>query len=190
MCSRVGIGDPPPRSCCAPSEALYFLHRRLKHSAMPVLSRARALHPSLSAIGVLVFVLGLAVPISVDAEIISVPSEASSSTVAALPPPTVLRGSPPSTANSVPICPPGYTLAPGYGCLTPATGEYPSDWQDYDYWPGWDYGYGGFPFFRRSHGFARFHGFRHFGHFAGVRHFAGFNGFGAGAVHIGGFSRR
>ena len=193
VCSRVGIVDPL-RSCCAPREALYFLHRRLKHSAMSVLSRVRAFHPSLSAIGVLVFVLGLVGSTAVNAEVISVPSEASSSTVAALPPPTVLRGSPPSTAKSVPICPPGYTVSPDYGCLAPPTGEYPSGSLDYGYWPddgwGWGWGYGGFPFFRGSHGFARFHGFRHFGHFAGVHRFAGFRGFGAGAVHMGGFSHR
>ena len=161
---------------------------------MPVLTRKRAAHPRLSAIGALAFILGLVGTIAVDAETISVPSDASSSTVAALPPPTVLRGSPPSPAKSVPNCPPGYTLSPGYGCLAPATGDYPSGAPDYGYWPdygwGWGYGYGGFPFFRRSHGFAKFHGFRHFGHFAGVHRFAGFHGFVAGAGHMGGFGRR
>src|SRR5262252_3516979 len=161
---------------------------------MPFLKRERATHPGSSAIGALAFVLGLVGPIAVDAEIISVPSEASSSTVAALPPPTVLRGSPLSPDKSVPICPPGYTLAPDYGCLAPTTGDYPTGWPEYGYWPdygwGWGYGYGGFPFFGRSHGFAKFHGFRHFGHFAGVHHFARFHGFGAGAGHMGGFGRR
>jgi len=160
---------------------------------MPILTTERAPHRP-SPIAALAFVLGLVWPIAVDAEVISVPSEASSSTVAALPPPTVLRGSLPSTEKSVPVCPPGYTLSPGYGCLAPSTGEYPSDWQGYDYWPdygwGWGYGYGGFPFFRRSHGFARFHGFRHFGHFSGIHGFARFHGFGAGVGHMGGFGRR
>jgi hypothetical protein len=117
---------------------------------MPILTRERAPHPSPLGVGALAFVLGLVGSIPVDAEIISVPTEASSSPVAAPPPPTVLRGSPPSTDKSVPICPPGYTLAPGYGCLAPSTGEYPSDWQYYGYWPGWGwgwgYGYGWFPF--------------------------------------------
>ena len=170
------------------------MHPRLKNSAMPIQPRERALHPSLSPIGVLVFVLGLVGSIAAHAEVISVPSERSSSTAAALPPPTVLRGSPPSTAKSVPGCPPGYTVAPDYGCLAPSTGDYPSGALDYGYWPdygwGWGYGYGGFPFFRRSHGFAKFRGFRHFGHFAGVHRFARFHGFSAGAGHMGGFSRR
>jgi hypothetical protein len=170
------------------------LHPRFKRRAlaMPILTRERAFHPSASGIGALAFVLGLVGPIAVDAEIISVPSDASSSTAAALPPPTVLRGSPPSTAKSVPSCPPGYTLAPDYGCLAPSTGDYPSGSLDYGYWPayGWGYGYGGFPFFRRSHGFVKFHGLRHFGHFAGFHRFGGFHGFGAGAGHMGGFSRR
>ena len=159
---------------------------------MPILTRERALHPSASAIGALAFVLGLVGPIAVDAEIISVPLDASSSTIAALPPPTVLRGSPPSTAKSVPICPPGYTLAPDYGCLPPSIGDYPSGWPDYGYWPayGWGYGYGGFPFFRRSRGFVKFHGVGHFGHFAGVHRVGGFHGLAAGAGHMGGFSRR
>jgi len=145
-------------------------------------------HPSLLAIGALAFVLGLLVPIAVDAEIISVPPEASSSTPAALPPPTVLRGSPPSTAKSVPGCPPGYTVAPDYSCLAPSVGDYSSGWPGYDYWPGWGWGWGWSASFRRSHGFARSH--RHFDHFAGVHRFAGFHGLVAGAGHMGGFGRR
>ena len=156
--------------------------------------RARGLHRSLSAIGVLGFVLGLVGSTAVNAEVISAPSEASSSNVAALPPPTVLRGSPPSSANSVPICPPGSYLASdyGYGCVSPSAAEYPSGSLDYGCWPdyGWGWGYGGFPFFRGSHGFNNFRGFRHFGHFAGVHRFAGFHGFGARAGHMGGFGRR
>jgi hypothetical protein len=157
---------------------------------MRILTRKRARRP----IAALAFVFGLVCSTAVHAEITSVPSEASSSTAAALPPPTVLRGSPRSTEKSVPICPPGYTVSPDYGCLAPSTSDYPSGWQDYGYWPdygwGWGYGYGGFSSFRRSHGFGRFHGFRHFGHFAGVHHFARFHGFGARGAHMGGFSRR
>jgi hypothetical protein len=59
-------------------------------------------HPSVLAIGALAFVLELMAPIAVDAEIIPVQSEASSIAVAAPPPPTVLRGSSPSIAKSVP----------------------------------------------------------------------------------------
>src|SRR5215469_16148668 len=161
---------------------------------MPILTSEEARHPSLLVIGALAFILGLIRPLVGDAEIISVPSEASSSPVAALPPPTVLRGSPPSTAKLVPGCPPGYTVGPDYSCLAPSVGDYSSGWQRYDYWPdwgwGWGWGYGRFPSSRGSHGFARFHGFRHFGHLAGVHRFAGFHGFGTGAGHIGGFSRR
>jgi hypothetical protein len=163
---------------------------------MPILTREQARRPSRSAIGALAFVLGLVGPIAVNAEVISVPSEPSSSTVATLPPPTVLRGSPPSTTKSVPICPPGSYLASdyGYGCVSPSAAAYPSGSVDYGYWPdygwGWGWGYGGFSSFRRSHGFARSRGFRHFGHFAGAHGFARFHGFGAGAVHMGGFGRR
>jgi len=144
------------------------------------------------AIGALAFVLGLVRSMAVDAEIISLPAEASSDTVAALAPPTVLRGSPPTTARSVPICPPGDTFVLGYGCLAPSADDYPSDWPDYGYWLdyGWGRGYGGFPFVRRSHGFVKFHSFRRFGNFAGVHRLAGFHGFGAVAGHIGGFSAR
>jgi len=173
--------------------SIIFLVSSPNYSTMPIRLRERALQSSPSAIGLLVFILGLVGPIGVEAEIISIPSEAaSSSTAAALPPPTVLRGSPPSTAKSIPSCPPGYTVGPDYGCLAPSVGDYSSGWPGYDYWPdwGWGWGYGRFPSSRGSHGFARFHGFRHFGHFAGVHRFTGFHGFGAGAGHMGGFSRR
>jgi len=192
MCWRADIGDPSLK-LLRTNGSIIFLVFSPKHSIMSIPMRERALHSSLSAIGLLVFILGLVGPIAVEAEIISIPSEAaSSSTAAALPPPTVLRGSPPSTAKSVPICPPGYTVGPDYGCLAPSVGDYSSGWPGYDYWPdwGWGWGYGRFPSSRGSHGFARFHGFRHFGHFAGVHRFAGFHGFGAGAGHIGAFSRR
>jgi len=161
---------------------------------------------------VLVLVLGLVWPITVEAEIISVRADASSSTVAALPTPTVLRGSPPSTAKSAPICPPGYTVSPDYGCLAPSTGEYPSGSLDYGYWPDYGYGYpfGGFPGFGfgagRFHRFGGFHDGRfHDGRFHAGRGFlagrgfhdpaalhgsARFGGFGAGVGHMGGFGRR
>ena len=156
---------------------------------MPILTREEARHPSLLVIGALAFILGLIRPMAVDAEVISVPPEASSST-AALSPPTVLRGSPPSTAKSVPGCPPGYTVGPDYGCLAPSAGDYSSGWPGYDYWPDWGWGWGWSPSFRNSHRFGRSHGFRHFGHFAGAHRFAGFHGFGARAGHMGGFGRR
>jgi hypothetical protein len=92
---------------------LYSTFASRRALTMPILTRKRAHHPSPLAIGALAFVLGFVGPIAVYAEVISIPSEASSSTVSALPPPTVLRGSPPSTDKSVPICPPGYTLTPG-----------------------------------------------------------------------------
>ena len=159
--------------------SIIFLVSSPNYSTMPIRLRERALQSSPSAIGLLVFILGLVGPIGVEAEIISIPSEAvSSSPVAALP----LRGSPPSTAKLVPGCPPGYTVGPDYSCLAPSVGDYSSGWPGYDYWPdwgwGWGWGYGRFPSSRGSHGFARFHGFRHFGHFAGVHRFAGFHGFG------------
>src|SRR5262249_50206469 len=122
---------------------------------MPILPRERGPQSSPLAIGALAFVLGLGWPLAVDAEIVPVPPEASSSPVTALPPPTVLRGSPPSSAKSVPGCPPGYTVGPDYGCLAPSIGDYSSGWPGYDYWPDWGWGWGGFPSFRRSHGFAR-----------------------------------
>jgi len=138
---------------------------------------------------VLGFVLGLVGSTSVHAEIISVPSEASS-TVAALPPPTVLRGSPPSTAKSAPICPPGYTVSPDYGCLAPSTGEYPSGSLDYGYWPDYGYGYpfGGFPGF--GFGAGRFHRFGGFPRRAAFHCAARFGGFSPGIGHMGGFGRR
>jgi hypothetical protein len=84
-----------------------------------------------SLLGVLAFVCALVGPIAVYAEVISVPSAA----VVSVPPtdptnsaaslPTVVRGSPPSTARSVPICPSGYTLSPDYdyGCIGPSGGD-------------------------------------------------------------------
>ena len=85
----------------------------------------------------------------------------------------MLRGSPPSTARPVPICPPGYTLSPGYGCIGPSSSDYTEGWPGYDYWPDYGYGYpfGGFPGFGfgagRFHRFAGFHGGGFHGGFAG-----------------------
>ena len=86
------------------------------------------------------------------------PAAAPATGGAILPPPTVLRGSPPATAKPVPTCPPGYTVPSGYGCLAPS-GEYSESWPGYDYWPDYAYGYpfGGFTGFGR--GMGRFHGF-------------------------------
>jgi hypothetical protein len=151
--------------------------------------------------------LGLVVPITVHAEIISVPSADPPDTATSLPPPTVLRGSPPSTASAVPICPPGYTLSPdfGSGCVGPSSGGYSEGSPGYDYWPDYGFGYpfGGFPGFGFGAGrFHRFSGLHNFHRFAGVHNgrafhgragfhgAAGFHGFGMGAGHAGGFGRR
>src|ERR1700738_5099959 len=103
------------------------------------------MHRIVVPIRALALVLGLVAPITVYAETISVPSEDPPSSAASLPPPTVLRGSPPSAARSIPICPPGYTLSPDYGsgCVGPSSGDYSEGSPGYDYWP--DYGFGGFP---------------------------------------------
>jgi hypothetical protein len=141
--------------------------------------------------GVFAFVLTLVGSIAVHAEVISVPPADPPSVAAAPAPPTVLRGSPLSTPRAEAICPPGYSLSPGYGCVGPA-GDYAEGWPGYDYWP--DYGYGWFPGFgfadRHFHRFAGFHGRRGF-HGArastGFHHAAGFAGFG----HMtGGFGHR
>jgi hypothetical protein len=47
---------------------------------------------------------------------------------ASLSSPTVLRGSLPSTARPVPICPPGYTRSPDYRCIGPSDGDYTENW--------------------------------------------------------------
>jgi len=146
-------------------------------------------------IGILALVFALVGSVAVHAEVISVPTTDPPSSAASLPPPTVLRGSPPSTARPVPICPPGYTLTPGYGCIGPSSSDYTEGWPGYDYWP--DYGYGypfvGFPSFGfgagRFHRFAGFHG----GGFHGRAAFHGaarFGRFSPGIGHTGGFGRR
>ena len=146
-------------------------------------------------------VLGLVGSIAARAEIISVPSADPPNTAASLPPPTVLRGSPPATARPVPICPPGYTLSSDYGCVAPSAGDYTENSPGYDYWP--DYGYGypfgglpGFGFGAGRHRFAGFHGGRGFHGRAAFHSQAGFHGAarpgtpGAGIAHMGGFGRR
>jgi hypothetical protein len=98
-------------------------------------------------IGILALVFALVGSIAVHAEVISVSSADPPNSAAQLPPPTVLRGSPPNTARPVPICPPGYTLSPGYGCIGPSSSDYTEGLPGYDYWPDYGYGYpfGGFP---------------------------------------------
>jgi hypothetical protein len=85
-------------------------------------------------LGALAFVCALVAPIAVRAEIVSVPSAevvsvkpADPRNPAAPPPlPTVLRGTPPSAARSVPTCPRGYTLS-GSACIRPSGGDHPED---------------------------------------------------------------
>lgn len=160
-----------------------------------------------SLLGALAFVFVLVGPIASRAEVLSVPSADPPSSEATLPPPTVLRGSPPSTANPVPVCPPGYTLSPDYGsgCVGPSSGDYTEGSPGYDYWPDYGYGdpFGGFPGFGFGAGrFHRFSGLHNFHRFAGVHNgrafhgragfhgAAGFHSFGMGAGHAGGFGRR
>ena len=143
-------------------------------------------------------VLGLVVPITVHAEIISVPSADPPDTAASLPPPTVLRGSPPSAASTVPICPPGFTLSPdfGSGCVGPSAGGYSEGSPGYDYWPDYGFGYpfGGFPGFGfgagRFHHLAGFQGGHRFHNRAGFHSAAKFNTRSAGSAHMAGFGRR
>jgi hypothetical protein len=164
----------------------------------------RASNTRRSLISALAFLFVFAASIAVHAEIVSVAPADSLSSAAALPPPTVLRGSPPSTARSLPICPPGSTLSTDYGCAAPSGGDYTEGSPGYDYWP--DYGYGypfGFPGFGFGAGrFQRFSGSHNFRRFAGVHNgrafhgraafhgAAGFHGFGMGVGHAGGFGRR
>jgi hypothetical protein len=140
----------------------------------------------------LALVLGLVVPITVDAEIITVPPVAPSETAASPPPPTVLRGSPPAPPQPGPICPPGYTLSPDYGCVPPNGGEYNEATPGYDYWPdyGFGYPYGGFGLGTTDGRRLGPHGSRRFHHRAGF-HGAAKSGSARGGVgHMGGFGRR
>jgi hypothetical protein len=144
--------------------------------------KGTAMHKFHSAIGVLAVAFALIAPIAVHAEIISVPSATPSDPAASLPPPTVLRGSPPTTAKAAPICPPGYTLSPGYGCIAPSGDAYTEASPDYSYWPdyGWGYPFVGFPAFGagagRFHHVARSHGFRGLPGRADFHGRAGFHG--------------
>jgi hypothetical protein len=174
-------------------EALYFLRGRFKLGCtggkIIVRQEGTRMRKIVSPIGVLALIWGLIGPIPGHAEIVSVPSAAPSSSDALLPPPTVLRGSPPSSTNLPPICPPGYTLSPGYGCIGPSAGDYAEGWPGYDYWPDYGYGYPGF-----GYGAGRFHRLARFRGFQGFHRPAGFHGAarlgGAGAGHVGGFARR
>src|ERR1700740_728952 len=82
----------------------------------------------------LALVLGLE-PIGARAEIVSVPPAAPPSSAEALPPPTVLRGSPPSAVRPIPFppCPPGSIPAPDVGCVAPAGSDYAGGWANYAY---------------------------------------------------------
>ena len=160
------------------------------------------MHRMVAPIVAFVLVLGLVAPIAAHAEIISVPSADPPDPAASLPPPTVLRGSPPATARPAPICPPGYSLSSDYGCVAPSGGDYTEGspaydyWPGYDYWPDYGYGYpfGGFPGFgfgnSRFHRFARFHGGRAFHGRAAFHDAAKFGARAAGIGHMGGFGRK
>jgi hypothetical protein len=152
-----------------------------------------------SLTAVFALVLTLVGSTAVDAEVISVPSADPPSSAAPLPPPTVLRGSPPSAARPVAICPPGYALSPGYGCIGPSSSNYNDDaegWPGNDYWPEFGYGYpfGGFPGFGfGADRFHRFAGFHPRGRFHGQASFHGaarFGGLSRGIGRMGSFDRR
>jgi hypothetical protein len=151
---------------------------------------------SAGPIAALALLLGWLTPVAVHAEIISVPPAAPSDPATALPPPTVLRGSPPATVKPVPICPPGYTVTPDYGCVAPGSGDYNEGGLGNDYWPDYGFGYpfgafSGFGFNRgRAHRFAGFHNGHGFHRKAGFRNVAKFTPHGAGMGHIGGFGHR
>ena len=114
----------------AGADAERGMRRELKEH---YISGMRASSTRRSLLGALAFVCALVGPIAVYAEVISVPSAEvvsvppsdPTNSAASLPLPTVVRGSPPSTAGSVPICPPGYTLSPDYdyGCIGPSGGN-------------------------------------------------------------------
>ena len=131
--------------------------------------------------------LALAGPITARTEIVTIPPLAPSSGAAELPPPTVLRGSPPAPRNSAQVCPPGAVPAPGTGCVAPASEDYAEGWPNYDYWPDYWYGYPGYGYSDFGYGrgrFRRFHGLHSFHRPARV------GGFRIGAAHMGGFGRR
>jgi hypothetical protein len=128
--------------------------------------------------------LGLTGPIAARAEIISVPAAAPPNSAETPPPPTVLRGFPPSPPKPFPLptCPPGHVASADYGCIVPAGGEYAEGWPGYDYWPDYWYGYPGYGY--RTGRFARSRGFR------GFHHPVRFGGREVGIAHMGGFGRR
>jgi len=174
-------------------------------SGSPDLSPRR--HCAALLIGVLALLFALVGSIAVHSEVISIPSADPPSSAASSQPPTVLRGSPPSTAGPVPICSPGYPLSPGDGCIGQGSSDNNQGWPGYDYWPGYGYGYplDGFPGFGfgarraprfggfRAGGFHAGRGFRAGRGFLGPAAFHGsarFGGFGTGAGRMGGFGRR
>jgi len=137
--------------------------------------------------------------IAVDAKVISVPSADPPSSTAPLPPPTVIRGSPPSAVRPVAICPRGYTLSPGYGCIGLSNNDYSDDavgWPGNGRWPEFSYGdpFSGFPGFGFDAGrFHRFAGFHARGGFHGRAPFHGaarFGGLSRKIGHMGGFGWR
>jgi hypothetical protein len=148
-----------------------------------------------SVFGSLALVCALVGPTAARSEIVSVPLAGPSNPAASLPPPTVLRGSPPAIATPVPMCPPGYTLSPGYGCVVASGGDYTEGGPGYDYWPNYDYDYPfGFPGFGfgagRFHRFAGFHGRRGFHGQAGFHGVSRLGTRTVGIGHTGGFGRR
>ena len=165
-------------------------------------STTRRTPPGTLPIAGLALVLALIGPTASHAEIISVPQADPPSSDAAPPPPTVLRGSPLSIPKADPVCPLGYTLSPGYGCIGPTGSDYAQGWPGYDYWPDYGFGYpfGGFPGFGfgagRFHRHAGLHGFHGCHAFAGFRgrpsfhSVAKFGGFGIAAGHMSGVGRR
>jgi hypothetical protein len=143
----------------------------------------------------LVLVAALAVPIAGRAELVSVPpADPAADPAAALPSPTVLRGSP-AKPVPVPACPPGYTLSADYGCVAPSSGEAEGG-PGYGYWPDYGFGYPVGGFFGSVPGTSRPHRFAgsHNGH--GLHRKAGFHPTAkvaprrSGMGHVGGFGRR
>jgi len=151
-----------------------------------------------SAVRALAFALvsALAVPSAGHAELVSVPpADPAADPAAALPAPTVLRGSP-AKPVAVPACPPGYTLSADYGCVAPGSGGEAEGGPAYDYWPDYGFGYpiGGFPGFipgnPRPHRFAGLHNGHGFHRKTGFHPTARFAARGTGMGHVGGFGRR
>jgi hypothetical protein len=149
---------------------------------------------SAGRIATFAFVAALAGSIPGHAEIISVAPAAQPDPPASPALPTVLRGSPPSTASPVPICPPGFTLSPdfGSGCVGPSPGDYSEGSPGYDYWPDYGFGYpfGGFGLGTTDGRRLGSHGGRRFHHRAGVHGVAKTGSARGGAGHMGGFGRR